>query len=312
MIIDQELAEAAPDRDSLLTIGVFDGVHRGHRHLISQLTHEAATTGRLAGIVTFRDHPASVLRPDSTPKHLTSLKERLRLLGELRADYVVPITFDLELSVLSAKEFTGLLQKHLRMRGLVVGPDIALGHNREGDVSRLKALGKRTGFSVKVVDLITNDHAAVTSTGVRKALDLGDVERAASILGRHFTLIGVVVKGAGRGRTLGFPTTNLVVPAGSAIPDDGIYATWARMGDRCYMAATSIGTRPTFDEKERTIESFLLDFEDDLYGQEVRLEFVQRLRDEVKYTSVGALVEQIDRDVEQVRTVLQAGGRTVR
>jgi riboflavin kinase/FMN adenylyltransferase len=150
----------------------------------------------------------------------------------------------------------------------------------------------------------------VTSTGVRKALDLGDVESAASILGRHFTLIGLVVKGAGRGRTLGFPTTNLDVPAGSAIPGDGIYATWARTGDRCYMAATSIGTRPTFDENERTIESFLLDFEDDLYGQEVRLEFVQRLRDELKYTSVGALVEQIDRDVEQVRTVLQAGGRT--
>ena len=309
MIIDQELAEAASSRDSSLTIGVFDGVHRGHRHLINQLTQEAATTGRAAGIVTFRDHPAAVLRPDSAPKRLTSLEERLRLLKELGVDFVVPITFNLELSALSAEEFTGLLQKQLGMRGLVVGPDFALGRSREGDVSALTALGRRTGFSVKVVDLLTNERARITSTGVRKALDVGDVESAASILGRCFALTGVVVRGEGRGRELGFPTTNLEVSPESAIPSDGIYATWAHLGDQCYMAATSIGTRPTFDEGERTIESFLLDFEGDLYGREVRLEFVQRLRDELKYTSVEALVEQIDKDAAQTRSVLQASQR---
>ena len=309
MIIDQELAEAASTRDSSLTIGVFDGVHLGHRHLINQLTLEAASTRRLAGILTFRNHPASVLRPDSSPKYLMSLDERLRLLKELGVDFVVPITFNLELSALSAEEFIGRLQKHLRMRGLVVGPDFALGRSRKGDVSALTALGKRTGFSVKVVDLLTNKRIRITSTGVRKALDVGDVERAASILGRNFALSGVVVKGAGRGRGLGFPTTNLEVPPVSAIPSDGIYATWAHLGDKCYMAATSIGTRPTFDESERTIESFLLDFEGDLYGQEVRLEFVQRLRDELKYTSVEALVEQINKDADQTRTLLLASQR---
>ena len=309
MIIDHELAEAAPNRDSSLTVGVFDGVHRGHRHLINQLTHEAASAGRLAGIVTFRDHPASVLRPDSAPKHLISLGERLRLLKELGVDFVVPIAFSLELSELSAEEFTGRLQRHLRMRALVVGPDFVLGHNREGDVSTLTALGKRTGYSVKVVDILTNERTPITSTGVRKALDVGDVANAASSLGRHFALTGVVVKGAGRGRDLGFPTTNLEVAPRSAIPGDGIYATWARLGDRCYMAATSIGTRPTFGENERTIESFLLDFDGDLYGQEIRLEFVERLRDELRYTSVEALVEQIDQDVAEVRTVLQASHR---
>ena len=308
MIIDQELSEAAPTRDSSLTIGVFDGVHRGHCHLINQLTREAASTGRLAGIVTFRDHPASVLRPDSAPKHLMGLEERLRLLKELGVDFVVPITFNLELSMLSSEEFAGRLQKHLRMRGLVVGPDFALGRSREGDVSTLTALGKRIGFSVKVVDLLTNERARITSTSVREALDVGDVGRAASILGRNFVLTGAVVKGAGRGRELGFPTANLEVSPESAIPSDGIYATWAHLGDQRYMAATSIGTRPTFDESEQTIESFLLDFEGDLYGHEVRLEFVQRLRDELKYTSVEALVEQIDKDADQTRTVLQASG----
>ena len=305
MRLDLELGQYPTDRDSALTIGVFDGVHRGHRQLITQLLRDARNTGRRAGVVTFRNHPLSVLRADFNPQYLTDFDERARLIGELGVDFVVPITFDLELSDLGPKDFVARLQQHLRMRELVVGPDFAMGHKRMGDVETLTALGEEMEFSVRVVDLLVEGGQAIRSTTIREALAKGDVTRAAALLDRNFALTGVVVKGAGRGRTLGFPTANLEPPQGMVSPGDGIYATWARLGERCQMAATSIGTRPTFGEGQRIIESFILDFEGDLYDQRVRLEFVRRLRDEIKYSSVEALQEQVDKDVDQTKAILQ-------
>ena len=306
MRIDLELAQPSVDYDSVLTVGVFDGVHRGHRRLIGQLRREATAQGRLAGVVTFREHPRAVLRPDFTPRYLTTLEERLRLIHDLGVDLIVSITFDRDLSLLSVRDFAGLLQRHLRMRGLVVGPDFAMGHNREGDVARLTALGKEMGFSVTVVDPFRDRGIVVGSTTTRKALAEGDVARVAKQLGRHYALKGRVAKGVGRGKSMGFPTANLEAPAEMAVPGDGIYATWARIGDRCYMAATSIGVRPTFDEGFRTIEAFILDFDGDLYEHEIDLEFVRRLRDEEKYETVQGLQEQVDRDVRQTRSILES------
>ena len=306
MRIDLELAQPSADCDSVLTVGVFDGVHRGHRHLIGQLRREATAQGRLAGVVTFREHPCAVLRPDFTPRYLTTVEERLRLIRDLGVDLIVPITFDRDLSLLSVRDFAGLLQRHLRMRGLVVGPDFAMGHNREGDVTRLTALGKEMEFSVSVVEPFRDRGIIVGSTTTRKALAEGDVARVAKQLGRHYALKGRVTTGVGRGKSMGFPTANLEAPAEMAVPGDGIYATWARIGDRCYMAATSIGVRPTFDEGFRTIEAFILDFDGDLYEHEIDLEFVRRLRDEEKYETVQALQEQVDWDVRQTRSILES------
>ena len=290
----------------MLTIGVFDGVHRGHGHLLSSLTTEARRTARLAGVVTFRNHPASVLRPGFKPQYLTSVEERLRLINEHGIDFIVPIDFDLELSKLRARQFTMLLQKHLRMMGLVVGPDFAMGHNREGGPETLASLGRETGFSVLVVDpLVDQDRQVVRSTVVREALARGELAPVAEQMGRNFSLAGTVVRGQGRGAPLGFPTANLRPPTEMAVPGDGIYATWAHIGSQRYMAATSIGVRPTFEEGEHAIEAFVLDFKGDLYGQQVRLEFVRRLRDEVKFDSPRSLKEQVDRDVDETRAVLQ-------
>ena len=308
MKIDEELAQLAPQGESVLTIGVLDGVHRGHRRLITHLTREAADAGRLAGVLTFRNHPASVLRPDFKPQYLSDLGERVRLIRELGVDFVFPITFDLELSKLGPRDFLLKLQRRARMSGLVVGPDFALGHGREGDVRALSVLGEEMGFSVGVVDLLVEGGEAIRSTVIRQSLARGDVGRVSEMLGRTFALAGVVVKGSGRGHSLGFPTANLQVPPEMAVPGDGIYATWARLRDRCYMAATSIGTRPTFDETERTVEAFILDFDGDIYEQKIRLEFVQRLRDEIRYDTPEALQEQVARDVEQTRTILGSGG----
>lgn len=306
MKIADELARQAPERDSVLTVGVFDGVHRGHQHLLAHLVASAARTSRIAGVVTFRNHPASVLKPDFKPCYITTLEERVRLLRQAGVDLVVPVTFDLELSRLRVRDFVALLMEHLRMRGLVIGPDFAMGHKREGDARLLAELGRELGFSVEVVNPLTDAGVTVKSTAIRQAIARGQMDWAASMLGRSFVLKGTVVRGLGRGRKLGYPTANIEVPQGMAVPGDGIYATWAWVDGRRHMAATSIGTRPTFSEGIRTIEAYILDFSGDLYHKEVGLEFVHRLRDELAFSSVEALLEQIARDVKATRQALGA------
>ena len=310
MGIDEELAQASAGRDfgrgSALAIGVFDGVHRGHQRLIAKVRQEAADKGCAAGVVTFRNHPDSVFNPDFKPRYITALDERVRLIEGLGVDFVVPVTFDRAVAGIRARDFAGMLTRRLGMRALVAGPDFAMGYKREGDVATLAKIGAEMGFSVSVVDLVSEGEAAVRSTNIRQALAAGDVSSVAKQLGRNYAMSGVVVSGEKRGRTLGFPTANLEVGGDMAIPANGIYATRAFVDGECHMAATSIGTRPTFDGKGRTIEAFLLGFDNILYNKELRLEFVSRLRDELKFDSVDALLKQMELDVEETRAILQA------
>ena len=311
MKIDEELSQTSPTKETVVTVGVFDGVHRGHHHLFNELKREAAACDRQTAVVTFKNHPASVLRPDFRPRYLTAVDDRVALIRKAGLDLVVPATFDLELSRLPAGDFASVLFRKLKMRRLVVGPDFAMGRNREGDSGTLAAFGRDIGFTVRVVEpLLDGTGEAVRSTTIREALARGDVESVARLLGRSFVLSGAVVKGEGRGGPLGFPTANLDAPADMAVPGDGIYAAWGVLGERRVMAATSVGTRPTFGEGARTVEAFMLDFEGDLYGREVRLEFVRKLRDEVRYDTVEALQRQVEKDVEETRAVL-AGAPTM-
>ena len=307
MSIRDELARHSPAVDSAVTIGVFDGVHRGHRHLLSRLRREAGLTARASVVITFRNHPASVIRPGFKPRFLTTVAERVRLIKDTGIDLVAPVTFGLELSRLSARDFVALLQERMRMKQLVVGPDFALGHKREGDVSMLASLGEEMGFAVIVVEpLVGDDGEVIKSTLARAALSHGDIARVSNLLGRSFTLSGRVVRGHGRGGPMGFPTANLEVAEGLAVPGDGIYATWAHVAGTRYMAATSIGVRPTFEDAGHTVEAYLMDFEGDLYGREIRLEFISWLREELSFDSVEALQEQIAEDVHRTRAVLEA------
>tara|TARA_Y100000588_G_scaffold62843_1_gene62280 strand:- start:44949 stop:45869 length:921 start_codon:yes stop_codon:yes gene_type:complete len=304
MRIYNELSSAGIDRESLLAIGVFDGVHVGHRHLIEELTDKASSTGKLAGVVTFRTHPAEFLNSYSNIQYLTSLGQRIKLLEDIGVDFVVPMVFDQEFSELRAKDFIVLLQRQLKMTGIVIGEDFAMGHKREGDTKTLVNMGKHMGFSVDVVDLLANSDSLITSTVIRKMIGMGKVEEASMFLGRNFVLEGKVVRGAGRGSGLGFPTANIETEKKMLLPGDGIYATWVDFDNKRYMASTSIGTRPTFDETERTIEAHLLDFSADIYGQLIRLEFVKLLRDEEKYDTVDELLVQIAKDVEITRSIM--------
>lgn len=304
MQVVDELSEFRPGRGTLVTIGVFDGVHRGHQQLIGETVRRAHQRGLLSGAITFHPNPRMVLQPGFTLPMLTLLPERVRLIEDLSVDVVVPVTFTRELSQLSAAQFVGLLREHLRMEGLVVGPDFALGRGREGNVDALRALGEQEGFTVEVVELVNTSEERISSTMIREAVAAGDVARVGVLLGRPYSVEGTVVHGDARGRTLGFPTANIAPAIGKALPADGIYATWAAFNDGRYPAATYIGARPTFDGNERLIEAFLLDFDRDIYGHDVTITLVDRVRGDQRFENAEELAHQMNLDVLRTRELL--------
>ena len=305
MTLQADIAGGPPPADTAITIGTFDGVHLGHRHLVRSLTEAAQRQGLTPIVLTFKNSPRSVLNPAAQLSYITDLETRLSLLHQPGIDRVVPVEFTRELSQLSAAEFVDALSKELGMKGLVVGPDFALGHRRQGDVATLREMGKTAGFWVETVNNFSLDDAPVKSSAIRELLGQGQVERVKRMLDRPFSLAGEVETGDRRGRELGFPTANLAPKPSMAVPGDGIYATWAIVDGVRYQGATSIGVRPTFGGSgDRRVETFLLDFSGDLYGKRMTLEFEQRLRGELAFSSVDALVQQMKQDVEQSRAVL--------
>lgn len=291
-------------RPALATIGVFDGVHRGHQALIRELVDRARRLGLEAVVLTFFPHPDVVLRGLEGRYYLTTPDQRAALLGELGVDTVVTLTFDAALRTVRAADFVDTLLRHINLRELWVGPDFALGYQREGNVDFLRAEGARRGFDLHTIDLIVNGGAAIRSTAIREALLAGDVERARDWLGRPYAVAGQVVRGAQRGRTIGFPTANIAIWDQQAIPANGVYACWAEVGGARYMAATNIGVRPTFDGQTVTVEPHLLDFEREIYEQALTVHFEKRLRGEQRFDGIEALMRQISADVAATRAFL--------
>jgi len=308
MLAEKELRESNVQQNMVLTVGVFDGVHLGHRHLLSQLIKEATNQAALSGVVTFRRHPIELLNQKAALPYLTSLDEKVRLLQAEGVDKVVALTFNKQLAGLDAAEFVGLLQRYLRMCGLVIGPDFALGRNREGNVEKLSYLGKQLGFAVIVVPPLKIDGEVVSSTIIRQALAEGNMDKVVKLTGRPYSIKGRVATGTGLGRQIGFPTANLKIEPGWAIPADGVYATFTHVNGAIHSSMTSIGIRPTFDGKNRTIETYILDYSGDLYGKEVAIDVVDRLRPEKKFASVDDLKEQITRDIVKGRAILRSKG----
>lgn len=295
----------------VMTVGVFDGVHRGHQALI----REALGTGRAMGLptvlMTFDPHPAEVVRPGSHPALLSTLRRRAELVAELGVDAFLVLPFTVALSQVSAEEFVhDVIVDRLHAANVVVGENFRFGHRGAGSVALLRELGPRFGFTVNGIGLITEpDAVTITSTYVRSCVAAGDVAAAAEALGRPHRVEGFVVHGEGRGGSeLGYPTANLDTVPHAAIPADGIYAGWFVLGNRRSPAAISIGTNPTFSGRVRTVEGFVIDEGGNFYGRRVAFEFVERLRDTVRYDSVEALTAQIDHDVARTRTVLGVAG----
>lgn len=302
--VEDELARHATNQETVVTIGVFDGVHLGHRHLMERVKTWARDKGRLSGVVTFHPHPRRVLSQHARLPYLTDLAERERLIREQGIDLVVPLTFTHLLAGLSAREFMMLLRKYLNVRGVVIGPDFAMGRQRVGDAAALTVLGQERGFDVEVVPPLELEGRVVSSTAIRKSLADGDMGVANKLLGRPFRIRGLVEKGVGRGRTIGIPTANLVVDPHLALPPDGVYVTRAYLGGKPHTSITNIGRRPTFDDGERTIEVHILDFDGDLYRQELTVDVIERVRPEIRFAGAGELKAQIGRDIQRARQVL--------
>jgi riboflavin kinase / FMN adenylyltransferase len=300
----------------VVTIGVFDGVHRGHQALIGRTVEIARQRGLPSVVLTFDPHPSEVLRPGSHPAQLTTLPRKAELIGQLGVDVLAVLPFTVELSRLTPEEFVHeILVDRLHVATVVVGENFTFGAKAAGNVELLHKLGRRFGFvthgSALQGDTVRNGEPVeinFSSTYVRSCIDAGDVGAAAAALGRPHRLEGIVVRGDGRGRKLGFPTANLSTPRYAAVPADGVYAAWfvlAAEPERRLAAAVSVGTNPTFFGRERTVEAFVLDLDKDLYGERVALDFVGRLRGQITFTSVDDLVQQIDDDVARVRELLR-------
>ncbi|MCF8569595.1 bifunctional riboflavin kinase/FAD synthetase [Gordonia sp. HY002] len=301
----------------VVTIGVFDGIHRGHAQLVNAATRAAAERGVPSVLMTFDPHPSEVVRPGTHPPQLSTLRRRADLAEEMGVDVFCVIPFTPTVAAQSPEEFVHeVLVEELHAAVVVVGDNFTFGHKALGDVPKLRELGQRFGFEVTAVSLFGEHAVTYSSTYIRSCIASGDVELAAEALGRPHRVEGAVVHGERRGRDLGYPTANVAPPEHAAIPGDGVYAAWFtvlggkegdgfRIGER-YAASVSVGTNPTFSGRNRTVEAYVLDLDADLYGQHVAVDFVSRLRGMESYDGIDALIAAISNDVDQTRTILSA------
>ena len=290
-----------------LTIGNFDGVHRGHQAIVGHAVKRAHDLGLQSVVVTFDPHPAEVVRPGSHPAVLTEPVRKAELIEQLGVDALCVVPFTPAFSRLSPEAFVhDVLVEALHAAVVVVGDNFRFGHRAAGELTQMEALGRSFGFTVEEAPLVAADGVVFSSTYIRSCVDAGDVRAAAAALGRPHNLAGVVVRGDQRGRELGFPTANLMCHRYASVPADGVYAARLLRGDGepPRMASVSIGTNPTFSGRERRVEAYVLDFSGDLYGERVSLDFVAHLREQRTYDGIEPLVAQINEDVGQTRELL--------
>lgn len=289
-----------------LTIGSFDGVHLGHQEIIKKLTAGAHKEGASAVVLTFHPHPSTILRGRDFPFYLTTPDKKAELMGDLGVDIVITQPFDHKLATTSARDFMEYINHNLGLRQLHVGHDFALGRNREGNVQVLTELGKELNYSVQQIKPYKVDGQTVSSSRIRFLLGTGQIEEAARLLNRNYSLTGLVVMGDQRGRSIGFPTANLDIWKMRAIPAAGVYVCRVMIDQHTYGAVTNIGVRPTFETNpvSATVETHLLDFQGDLYAKSLNLEFITRLRGEQRFSSAEELIAQIHRDIKKARKIL--------
>jgi len=296
------------DRGTVATVGTFDGVHRGHWTVLQEIRRRAEATGRRSVLVTFDPHPLRIVRPEHAPLNLTTPVEKKEILAESGLDWAVFVSFTEALSRYEPARFVReVLVDRLGVEELVIGYDHGFGRGRSGDADTLRAIGAELGFGVSVVSPVNVTGASVSSSRIRQAVALGHVEEAEDCLGRPYSLRGVVVRGDGRGRGLGFPTANLMVRGGEKlIPAPGIYAVRGVTRSGTYPGALHLGPRPTFRGSPPTVELHVLDFEGDLYGESIRVDFIRYLREVRPFSSVAALVAQMQEDVGRARACLES------
>jgi riboflavin kinase/FMN adenylyltransferase len=292
---------------SVVTLGNFDGIHLGHQALISGAVSDSKKRALPSVVLTFEPHPVSVLAPERAPRLILAHKDKMQLLQGFGVDIVAVQHFDLSFASMGAADFVrDLLVRRLKARKVWVGKDLRFGQGRKGDVGDLTRWGSEVGFEVAVVEPVLVDGNRVSSSRIREFLSAGRVDQVKAMLGRYHFISGRVVEGQRRGKDLGFPTANLA-PRTEVLPGDGIYATLFHLGARVLPSVSSIGRNPTFGDGPRTVESFIMDFDENIYGAAAQLSFVKRIRDEIKFASVPDLIAQIHRDVSDAEAILRDG-----
>jgi riboflavin kinase/FMN adenylyltransferase len=298
---------------SVLTIGTFDGVHRGHQRLIGAVVEQARERGVRAVVLTFDPHPRAVLAPESAPPRITTVDDEATLMATLGVDALIVYPFTRETANTSAHDFMAMVARAVHPVEVWVGDDFAFGKGREGNLDVLRALGGKFGYTLNILPRIhlddRSDGEMIGSTNIRAHLLAGEVAAAARLLGRLYALRGPVVRGAGRGRQIGFPTANVQVPSGIVVPKDGIYATWVTIADdpTRHPAMTYIGPRPQFDNGPRSVEPNLIDWDGDLYDRTITVHFAHWLRGDAKFASVDALIAQMRQDQVDTMEALKSG-----
>ncbi len=291
-----------------LTIGAFDGVHKGHQTIIHEITAGAKKNGVPAVVITFYPHPAAVLHGQNFPFYLNSPEEKAEILSGFGINILITHPFNRDIANKSTRQFISEIHDHINFEHIQVGYDFGMGKNREGDFSTLQNLGTEFGFTAKQSPPISDEDGVISSRRIRFLLGVGQVKKAATLLGRNYQLQGIVEVGDRRGQGLGFPTANLSVWAEKVIPTAGVYACWATVQGKKYAAVTNIGVRPTFEKKPVAprVETHLMNYSKDIYGESIILEFAARLRDERRFPSMDALIRQIGKDIQQARLALSA------
>jgi riboflavin kinase / FMN adenylyltransferase len=308
-VIRKEKDFKRPFKNPVLTIGNFDGVHLGHQRIFRLVKEKAQEIGGESVVYTFEPHPVEVLAPQHRPLLITPLEEKLRLIKDQGIDATILANFSDKFASQTPEDFVKtILYDQIKIRQVFVGHDYTFGKDRRGNIALLKELGRRLGFNVEVVEAVRVGGLVVSSTLIRELIQKGEMREAARLLGRNYLFIGQVIQGHGRGsRKLGFPTANLKL-AGALFPKPGIYAVWAIYEGKRYAAVANLGWNPTFHDQKFSIEVHILTFDRDIYGHPLRVEFVERLRDEVAFRGPEELIAQIKKDVSQARKVLQVAG----
>lgn len=290
--------------NSIITLGNFDGLHLGHQALIKMIIDRARETGAVSLVVTFRPHPLKILAPDKCPPLISIYEEKIKLFEKLGIDVLVKIPFTLDFSSMTPKDFVkNILYDLLGAKEIFVGSNYRFGKGREGNIRMLKELGEELGFKVREVEQVSLNGEVISSTKIRNLLKDGNVEHAARLLGRDYAITGVVIKGDGRGKGLGFPTAN-IASKHAIIPSDGVYAVRLFARDKYYDGVANIGLRPTFEKKELAIEVHIFDFNEDLYGEEISVFFIKKIREEKRFENIDALIKQINADIGVAKSIV--------
>ena len=302
--LEKQISKFTNDQETILTIGVFDGVHKGHQHLFKKLNDIASKTTKHSTVITFINHPNTILTSNFLPSYLYNTEKKIQLIKDLNVNSVIPITFNDSIASLTAVEFIEILKRKINIHTIVLGHDFAMGKDRQGTKNEIVNIGSKYNFLTANVPPYKQKDTIVSTSMIKKMILNGEVNNVSKSLGRNFEISGKVIKGFSRGKKLGYPTANIEIEPNIIKPSNGIYATFTTINKKIYFSSTTIGIAPTFKEQKYSIETYIIDFEKSIYSQNITIEFIEKLRNEIKFENIETLKYQIQLDIQKTKNIL--------